>query len=135
MLFLRLNEDCKLLTFENGHYVGRESHLIGLDKFWYIYFNVNDLKVIRRIRDFLWRIAAHAHPDFHQRILDHVLVQLRRYLNAALALDSHPMKQQVLLLRGFEAIEKMLQVREGKEEDKEGMLTLHIDNTSFECLG
>ena len=39
MLFYRLNEDCKLISFEKDHYNVHDCQLIGLDKFWYIYFN------------------------------------------------------------------------------------------------
>lgn len=60
MLFLRLNEDCKLITFEKDHYKINESSLIGIDKFWYIYFNSPDLKVIKKCKDFIFKLIVNA---------------------------------------------------------------------------
>ena len=61
MLFLRLNEDLKLLSYEaqNNKYSIEDNELIGLDKFWYIYFNVTDPRVVKRAKDFLWKLSTY----------------------------------------------------------------------------
>jgi hypothetical protein len=63
--------------------------------------------------------------------------QLRRQLSLALQLEEqHVNKQQVLLLRGFEIVEKMMQEKEVKEENfKEGIISFTVHNAAPECLG
>lgn len=60
VLFMRLNEDLKLLSYDTqtSKYSIEDCELIGLDKFWYIYFNVSDPKVVKRTKDFLWKLST-----------------------------------------------------------------------------
>lgn len=60
VLFMRLNEDLKLLSYEtqSSKYSIEDCELIGLEKFWYIYFNVTDAKVVKRTKDFLWKLST-----------------------------------------------------------------------------
>ena len=60
MLFLRLNEDCKLISFEGDKYKIVKEPLIGTDKLLYIYFNSLDLKVIKKCRDFLCKLILNS---------------------------------------------------------------------------
>lgn len=50
MLFMRLNEDLKLIFYSNQKYEILNSDLIGIDKFWYIYFYSPDLKVVKKCK-------------------------------------------------------------------------------------
>ena len=101
MLFLRLNEDCRLLVFEKDRYQVTEPPLIGIGKFWYILFNTSDLKVSKKARDFILRLILHAGPIKQQLHLD-ALRNLTRYLHTALNLEpEYHLKQQILINRGF----------------------------------
>ena len=60
VIFMRLNEDLKLLSYETqtSKYSIEDNELIGLEKFWYIYFNVTDSKVVKRTKDFLCKLSS-----------------------------------------------------------------------------
>ena len=60
LLFMRLNEDLKLLSYQaqDFKYSIEDCELIGLDKFWYIYFNVADPKVVKRCRECLFKFST-----------------------------------------------------------------------------
>lgn len=50
MLFMRLNEDCKQICYltTSQQYQVDDPDLVGLDKFWYIYFHCVDSKVVKK---------------------------------------------------------------------------------------
>lgn len=101
MLFLRLNEDCRLLVFDKDKYQVTEPPLIGIGKFWYIFFNTPDLKVSKKAKDFIHRLILHAGTIKQQLLLD-VLKGMTRYLHTALALEpEYHIKQQIIINRGF----------------------------------
>lgn len=56
---MRLNEDLKLILYADQSYQILDSDLVGLDKFWYIYFNSNDAKVTKKCKDFLWKLTTY----------------------------------------------------------------------------
>lgn len=79
MLFMRLNEDCRLLSYENNMYEVCDPEMIGLDKFWYIYFNCSDNKVVKKCRDFLLKLSSY--PNTHKAELAHTtMVTILKYL-------------------------------------------------------
>ncbi len=83
MLFLRLNEDCKLISFEKDHYNVAQHPLIGIDKLWYIYFNCNDLKVIKKCKDFIFKLIMNS-GDKKQLLYQDSLTNIKKYLETAL---------------------------------------------------
>lgn len=63
MLFMRLNEDLKLISYIDHTYEIQDYDLVGIDKLWYIYFYSTDAKVIKKCKDFLWKLATyHSSP-------------------------------------------------------------------------
>jgi hypothetical protein len=65
MLFMRLNEDGKLLTYENQNTGNQNStyhliktELVGIEKFYYLYFWA-DSKVSKKVKDFLFKLYSY----------------------------------------------------------------------------
>ena len=86
MLFLRLNEDCKLISFEKDHYKIIQAPLIGADKLWYIYFNCPDLKVTKKCKDFIFKLIMNS-TDKKQQLYQESLANIKKYLEASLELS------------------------------------------------
>lgn len=59
LLFMRLNEDLKLISYTDQTYEILDSDLVGLDKFWYIYFHSSEQKVTKKCKDFLWKLTTY----------------------------------------------------------------------------
>ena len=59
MLFMRLNEDLKLISYADQTYSIQDPDLVGIDKFWYIYFYSNDSKITKKCKDILWKLATY----------------------------------------------------------------------------
>jgi hypothetical protein len=59
VLFLRFNEDLKLMEYIEQSYEIHDHDLVGIDKLWYIYFNSNDIRVVKKCKDFLWKLATY----------------------------------------------------------------------------
>ncbi len=65
MLFMRLNEDGKLLTYENlnngnqnSTYHLNKTELVGIEKFYYLYF-WTEAKVTKKVKDFLFKLYCY----------------------------------------------------------------------------
>lgn len=61
ILFLRLNEDLKLMIYDSDihQYQIHDAVLIGLQKFWEIYFGVSDTKVADKCCEFLLQLTTY----------------------------------------------------------------------------
>ena len=107
MLFLRLNEDCKLISFDKDHYKIEKEPLIGMDKFIYIYFNCLDLKVVRKSKDFICKLIANA-EETKEAMNKYLIAHLKKYMGYALQMNKpeDDNKRQVILLRLFEFAQK-----------------------------
>ena len=108
-----------------------EPPLIGIGKFWYIFFNTPDLKVSKKARDFMHRLILHAGP-IKQQLLSDALRNLTRHLETALALKPEfHLKQQVLINRGFELAEKLiLEADRQEEQGRDGPITLQVKDST-----
>ena len=71
MLFMRLNEDLKLVSYVDQTYEIQDPDLVGIDKLWNIYFYSNDSKVIKKCKDFLWKLSTYSSTvEIKNRLLE-----------------------------------------------------------------
>jgi hypothetical protein len=134
MLFLRLNEDCKLISFERDHYKIVNESQVGTDKLLYIYFNSTDLKVVKRSRDFLCKLIVNS-EDTREAMYTYMINSFKKYMTYAIQLNKPDdfNKRQVVILRVFDMAEKLSLEKERVEEAKENTINLQIivNNSRF----
>ena len=104
LLFMRLNEDLKLISYENQKYQILDPDLVGLDKFWYIYFYSPEQKVAKKCKEFLWRLASYENSeDIKRKVYEKYIDKILRIMQ-----DSKAEEIEEIHIRGFEIIEKMM---------------------------
>jgi hypothetical protein len=102
MLYLRLNEDCKLISFERDHYKIIKDELIGTDKLMYIYFNCMDLKVVKKCRDFMCKLVVNS-EETKEAMYMYIINSLKKYMTYTFQMNKpdEVNKRQVIILRTF----------------------------------
>ena len=86
-----------------------------MDKFWYIYFNVADLKVAKKCRDLLWKLST------YESTLENKKIFLKEYIERILKImeSCDPTKKEVFTERAFDMIDRMSEQAQKKDNPVE----------------
>lgn len=105
MLFMRLNEDLKLISYAGQTYEIQDPDLVGIDKFWYIYFCSTDAKVIKKCKDFLWKLATYiVDPSVKIKLLKEYIDKITSFMSGCP--EDHKID---FCHKGFDIIDKLME--------------------------
>lgn len=110
MLFMRLNEDLKLISYVGQTYEIQDPDLVGIDKFWYIYFCSTDTKVTKKCKDFLWKLTTYiVDPDVKIKLLKEYINKITSFMS-----DCPEDHKIDFCQKGFYIIDKLMEESQKK---------------------
>jgi hypothetical protein len=84
--------------------------LVGIDKLWYIYFYSTDAKVIKKCKDFIWKLSTYnSKPEIKNKLLREYVEKIIFYMT-----NKEAEKRVDLCGKGFDMIDKMMEETQRK---------------------
>lgn len=121
---MRLNEDLKLILYVDQTYQIHDHDLVGIDKLWYIYFHSADQKVIKKCKEFLWKLSTYSKiPEVSQKLYENYVKNIIYYM-----VNCDPEYKIDLCNKGFDIIDKMNEVGLKKEVLPSKNIEIHLKN-------